>query len=293
MDAKIKELLIRLSFFAEDGMADKPIVEIAKQAEALLMEAARKPNTQHPVAQITGGKTYMSVELLENCPADLPNGAQPYLSPPVPRDVLMAFGAAVRDAAKRADFDIGEDVDIEAIADRYAGKVQPEPVNQPAAVLDVIEHLQLAETEVTNAKAWSAGEQAKTHCKYALTAIAVARSLLSAAQPVAQQYLLGGRRFKVTHSQDHGFAITGLPQTMNGQWVAFVDATDNCHMQQQQPASAQQVAVPDEMTPAMMRAVQLRSELGAYSAANLSGAYDLFAEFWRVEMEEAKKGGAA
>lgn len=66
-----------------------------------------------------------------------------------------------------------------------------------------------------------------------------------AAQPVAQQYLLGGRRFKVTHSQDHGFAITGLPQTMNGQWVAFVDATDNCHMQQQQPASAQLVAVPE------------------------------------------------
>ena len=50
------------------------------------------------------------------------------------------------------------------------------------AVQDVIEHLQLAETEVTNAKAWSAGEQAKTHCKYALTAIAVARSMLSAAQ---------------------------------------------------------------------------------------------------------------
>lgn len=54
----------------------------------------------------------------------------PFTAPPVPRDVLMAFGEAVRDAAKRADFDIGEDVDLAAIADRYASKVPPEPVNQ-------------------------------------------------------------------------------------------------------------------------------------------------------------------
>lgn len=40
--------------------------------------------------------------------------------------------------------------------------------------------------------------------------------------------------------------------------------------------------VPDEMTPEMMRAVQLNSELGAYAASNLCGAYDLFAEFWKV-----------
>ncbi|HFR4130619.1 DUF551 domain-containing protein [Raoultella ornithinolytica] len=40
--------------------------------------------------------------------------------------------------------------------------------------------------------------------------------------------------------------------------------------------------VPEEMTPEMMRAVQLNSELGAYAASNLSGAYALFAEFWKV-----------
>lgn len=44
-----------------------------------------------------------------------------------------------------------------------------------------------------------------------------------------------------------------------------------------QPASV----VPEEMTPEMMRSVQLNSELGAYAASNLSGAYDLFAEFWK------------
>ena len=45
--------------------------------------------------------------------------------------------------------------------------------------------------------------------------------------------------------------------------------------------------VPEEMTPEMMRAVQLNSELGAYAASNLSGAYDLFAEFWKVACRAA------
>ena len=40
--------------------------------------------------------------------------------------------------------------------------------------------------------------------------------------------------------------------------------------------------VPVDMTPGMMRAVQINSELGAYAAANLSGAYSLFREFWDV-----------
>ncbi len=50
----------------------------------------------------------------------------------------------------------------------------------------------------------------------------------------------------------------------------------------------------EEMTPEMMRAVQLNSELGAYATANLSGAYDLFREFWNVAMKArpaAEKAG--
>lgn len=45
--------------------------------------------------------------------------------------------------------------------------------------------------------------------------------------------------------------------------------------------------VTDKMTPEMMRAVQLNSELGAYAASNLSGAYDLFSEFWKVACRAA------
>lgn len=54
-----------------------------------------------------------------------------------------------------------------------------------------------------------------------------------------------------------------------------------------QPATV----VPEEMTPEMMRAVQLNSELGAYAASNLSGAYDLFAEFWKVACRAAMING--
>ncbi|EGT0641219.1 hypothetical protein JAG25_003807 [Citrobacter werkmanii] len=49
------------------------------------------------------------------------------------------------------------------------------------------------------------------------------------------------------------------------------------------------VLVPKEMTPEMMRAVQIKSELGAYATSELSGAYDMFREFWYVACIEACK----
>ncbi len=45
--------------------------------------------------------------------------------------------------------------------------------------------------------------------------------------------------------------------------------------------------VPKDMTPEMMRAVQIKSELGGYAASELSGAYDMFAEFWDVAVSAA------
>ena len=57
---------------------------------------------------------------------------------------------------------------------------------------------------------------------------------------------------------------------------------------QLQPVS-EPYKLPDEMTPEMMRAVQLHSELGAYAASNLCGAYSLFSEFWSVACRAAMK----
>lgn len=47
--------------------------------------------------------------------------------------------------------------------------------------------------------------------------------------------------------------------------------------------------LPSKMTPEMMRAVQIKSELGGYAASELSGAYDMFAEFWGVACSAAQK----
>ncbi|EPW8618432.1 hypothetical protein ACWQF4_000104 [Enterobacter kobei] len=47
------------------------------------------------------------------------------------------------------------------------------------------------------------------------------------------------------------------------------------------------VLVPIDMAPEMMRAVQVNSELGAYAATNLYGAYSLFREFWDVAVTAA------
>lgn len=41
METKIKNLLARLAFFAEDGMAEPGIVAMGKDAEALLKEMCR------------------------------------------------------------------------------------------------------------------------------------------------------------------------------------------------------------------------------------------------------------
>lgn len=144
MDAKIKELLTRLSFFAADGMGEEKLVEIAKQADALLLEVARKQNTQQPVAWLVErhafrasqhGQDAEGNDWLEVTNEGYAKAFQVFAAPPVPRDVLMAFGEAIQKdclaqlvkavSTEHAQL-LVEGVDLAAIADRYASKVQPD-----------------------------------------------------------------------------------------------------------------------------------------------------------------------
>lgn len=50
------------------------------------------------------------------------------------------------------------------------------------------------------------------------------------------------------------------------------------------------VAVPIQMTPEQMRAVQMQSEIGSHIASNWSGAYSCFQEFWAVALAAIKPG---
>ncbi|WP_316437570.1 hypothetical protein [Klebsiella pneumoniae] len=121
-------------------------------------------------------------------------------------------------------------------------------------------------------------------------------------------------KLKMTMKPDEVLALTGaLLASMDTEPVAYTDernlgyidrgretaylwgkqnseASDVALYRHAQPAPVVPV-VPEEMTPEMMRSVQLNSELGAYAASNLSGAYDLFAEFWKVACRAAMLNG--
>lgn len=69
---------------------------------------------------------------------------------------------------------------------------------------------------------------------------------------------------------------------LNDHWVILSFA--------QLPASAPSVSVDEDaelVTAEMLRAAQLKSELGAYATSNLSGAYDLISELYYVMRAEA------
>ena len=61
------------------------------------------------------------------------------------------------------------------------------------------------------------------------------------------------------------------------QAVAIVALRERLAQPEQEP-----VTLPHQMTPEMMKKVQMFSELGAYAAENWAGAYDNFQEFWQV-----------
>lgn len=104
----------------------------------------KQQNIQQPVAwvwQFEDGEFYETPHhTKEECERDCcgyDGMAVPlYTAPPVPRDVLMAFGEAVCDECARHYLGDEEDseIDLSAIADRYASRVQPEPVNQQLLV---------------------------------------------------------------------------------------------------------------------------------------------------------------
>ncbi|MEH5080490.1 hypothetical protein PO449_16530 [Escherichia coli] len=77
-----------------------------------------------------------------------------------------------------------------------------------------------------------------------------------------------------SHNQHHDDTLYVRADLVNGNYPVTPDGW---------------VMVPKELTPEMMRAVQIRSELGGYATSNLSGAYNMFSEFWNVAVSAAPK----
>ena len=81
-----------------------------------------------------------------------------------------------------------------------------------------------------------------------------------------------------------------LDTAKNGYILLVQDAEPNFDVNGNSPVTPDGwVMVPKELTPEMMRAVQIRSELGGYATSNLSGAYNMFSEFWNVAVSAAPK----
>lgn len=127
-------------------------------------------NTQQPVAWIDDdGMVFWK----DGIPHD---GTDLYSAPPVPRAVLMAFGEEVLAEASKSQAITGfcMNINISAIADRYASQVKPEPVNQQ--MLAALEqcYTQLRKLKVKDDDVCDA-----------LNASAIAIAAAEASQPVA------------------------------------------------------------------------------------------------------------
>lgn len=124
------------------------------------------------------------------------------------------------------------------------------------------------------------------------------------AEPVSQTYnlpeLIEGMEVSIdvsTCDADLGNRYFGtvtealeLDTAKNGYILLVQDAEPNFDINGNSPVILDGwVMVPKELTPEMMRAVQIRSELGGYATSNLSGAYNMFSEFWNVAVSAAPK----
>ncbi|EEZ0421001.1 ead/Ea22-like family protein [Escherichia coli] len=124
------------------------------------------------------------------------------------------------------------------------------------------------------------------------------------AEPVSQAYnlpeLIEGMEVSIdvsTCDADLGNRYFGtvteaseLDTAKNGYILLVQDAEPNFDINGNSPVTPDGwVMVPKELTPEMMRAVQIRSELGGYATSNLSGAYNMFSEFWNVAVSAAPK----
>ncbi len=108
------------------------------------------------------------------------------------------------------------------------------------------------------------------------------------------QFLLwdAQRRAGISDAEITAAMENKLKINMERQWPEPKDGEPRLHIKEpgNSPGTPDGwVMVPKELTPEMMRAVQIRSELGGYATSNLSGAYNMFSEFWNVAVSAAPK----
>lgn len=238
-------------------------------------------------------------------------------SPVIPGEVLSAILKVARVRADFDDFDgdrrgIGDCLDeaeqeLIVTINKYAsqlaaGPIAPNDVREQTAVppvpviqADVAQAIEKLKRKLVECNRYNYCADAVKGVEYACHA-----AMLQGSQPVSQTYKFpvntpcqdapahiwlqtagvwpeDGELSELTwcsHNQHHDDTLYVRADLVNGNYPVTPDGW---------------VMVPKELTPEMMRAVQIRSELGGYATSNLSGAYNMFSEFWNVAVSAAPK----
>lgn len=243
-------------------------------------------------------------------------------SPVIPGEVLSAIMKVARVRADFDDFDgdrrgIGDCLDeaeqeLIVTINKYASQLAAEPIatndvrEQQTAVPPVPEIQADVAQAIENLKQKLVECNRYNYCADAVKGVedAFHAAMLQGSQPVSQTYklpeLIEGMEVYIdvsTCDADLGNRYFGtvtealeLDTAKNGYILLVQDAEPNFDVNGNSPVTPDGwVMVPKELTPEMMRAVQIRSELGGYATSNLSGAYNMFSEFWNVAVSAAPK----
>ncbi len=241
--------------------------------------------------------------------------------PVIPSEVLSAI---LKVAKIRADFDdfdgdrrgIGDCLDeaeqeLIVTINKYASQLAEEPIATndvrgqtavppvPVIQADVAQAIEKLKRKLVECNRYNYCADAVKGVEYACHA-----AMLQGSQHVSQTYnlpeLIEGMEVSIdvsTCDADLGNRYFGtvtealeLDTAKNGYILLVQDAEPNFDINGNSPVTPDGwVMVPKELTPEMMRAVQIRSELGGYATSNLSGAYNMFSEFWNVAVSAAPK----
>ena len=292
----------------------------------LIAEAWRLMDGQDPKTSDWHSKAskYLNSNIVEKVDDDRIEAVKAVLrrlagnSPVIPGEVLSAIMKVARVRADFDDFDgdrrgIGDCLDeaeqeLIVTINKYASQLAAEPIatnnvrEQQTAVPPVPEIQDDVAQAIENLKQKLVECNRYNYCADAVKGVedACHAAMLQGSQPVSQTYKLPVN----TPCQDapaHIWLQTAGVWPEDGELSELTWCSHNQHhddtlyvradlVNGNSPVTPESwVMVPKELTPEMMRAVQIRSELGGYATSNLSGAYNMFSEFWNVAVSAAPK----
>lgn len=171
-------------------------------------------------------------------------------------------------------------------------QISPEQAAEILAAVDLVElppiRVRKAAADFLLDRSNASGRVVQAEVREILEAAAATPPQPTAPAPQAQAMNEG----RTNRGDETGGTVKRFGWDCTGNKPEIISATNGAFVWYSDYLELFRKVAPPEWTPEMSRAVQLYSELGAYAAANLSGAYDLFEEFWRVAIQASRPAEA-